>query len=179
MPTPGKSEANPSPSPPVPGKSIWNPGTIYSPGTEQTDPQLECSTLAVKCERVFHTTSNSIIENPLPDIEKGKCYQCFNKEMETIALDILKQVREAEYLQKHSLTEGTFTLSKEEIEAMCSTEGKKTRKKKEKEMLVELMGEDDATKLRRKWRSEKKKEKQTKPEKKKRDKDQGKKGSEA
>ncbi|KAF8454381.1 hypothetical protein BGX38DRAFT_333803 [Terfezia claveryi] len=171
MPTPGKSRANSSPSPPLVGESIWDSCTIYSAGTKRTDPDLECSSLAVKCERAFHTTSNSILDSTMTDIEKGKRYQCFNKEMEAIALDTLKQVRQAEYLHKHGLTEGTFTLSKEEIEVMCSTEEKKTRKKKEKEMLVELLGEEDAAKLRRKWRSEKKKEK--------RDKGQGEKGSEA
>jgi len=163
----GESRASPSPALPLPGESIWDSRTFYSKGTKHTDLQLDYSALAVKCERAFHTTSNAILDSTFPDIEKGRQMQCFNKEMETIALEVLNQVRQAEYLQKHGLTEGSFTLCKEELGVMCSKEERKERKKKEKEMLVEILGEEDAAKLRRKWRREKKEEK------KKRNNDQG------
>ena len=158
-----KSTTNPA-SPPLPGESIWDSRTIYSTGEKDNDLQLQYSSLAMKCERAFHATSNSILDSTIPDIEKGKQMQYFNKEMEEIALKTLNQVRQAEYLQKHGLTEGTFTLSKEELGVMCSREAKKERKKKEKEMMVDLLGEKDAARLRRKWRKEKKEEKKKQSE---------------
>jgi len=151
---------------PLPRGTIWESRTIYSEGTKYADPQLECSSLAVKCERAFHATSNVILDGTMHDSEKCKYMQSFNMEIEVIALEVLNQVRQVEYLQKHGLKEGTFTLSKEELEVMCSREEKK-RRRKEKEILIELLGEGDAAKLRRKWRKEKREERRNKGQKKK------------
>ena len=151
-----KPRTSSSIAPLPPRESIWDSRTIYSEGTKRAGLQLECSSLAMKCERTFHTASNAILDSTIPDIGKGKYMQCFNEEVEAVALELLNKIRQAEYLQKHGLTEGTFTLSKEELEVMCLGEEKKRRKKKEKEMLIELLGEEDGAKLQQKWRKEKK-----------------------
>lgn len=154
-------------TPTVPTEPIWVTQTQYSNREKYVDPLFESSALAVKCERVFHATVNDILGGPLSETQKKKCLERYNNEMEAFAAEILYEIRRAEYLEKHGSTEATEKSSGDNIinprpmpsityiNPTESNEEKHKRKKGEKEMLIQILGREKASELRRKWKKEK------------------------